>query len=202
MRRQLNPDLYPTTPSPPTSTPPNPSDPAADSDSDSPPPGVVRPPTLSRRLTQAQRNRRRAARLKAALHSEVSATSALHRQIQRLPVILSALRRQQKVQERRREVIARLKATQPDRQPRLGPYPQGEAAPPEVPLTEELTGSVREVRVSVNVVKDAMRRMEQRGMVEVRKRVTPHRRYKMRGYDRYKDSKEVGVLPQYTRKGE
>ena len=200
VRRQLNPDLFPTsdpTPSPSTTQPD-----LADSDSDSSPPGVPRPPTLDRRLTQAQRNRRRAIRLKAALHSQASASTALHRQLQRLPVILSALRRQQKVQERRRAVIARLKATRPDRQPRLGPYPQGEAAPPEVPLSEELTGSVREVRVSVNVVKDAMRRMEQRGMVEVRKRVKPHRRYALKEFERYKPSREEGVLPQYPRKGD
>ena len=216
VRRQLNPDLFPS-PSPglPSSAERSDSAPAGSSDSalvdedmdddEATAIGVHRPPTVDRRLTQAQRNRRAAARLKAALHSSAASTAALHRQLTRLPVILSSLRKQQKAQQRRAEVIARLKATQPDRRPRLGPYPQTreDMAVPEVALPHELRGSVRQVRVSVNVVKDAMRRMEERGLVEVRRRVKPtQRRYALKRFDRYKESKEEGVLPQYPRKGD
>ena len=166
---------------------------------------LPRPPTVPRRLTQTQRNRQRAQRLKAALQSQVASAAALDRQLQRLPVIISALRQQEKRAERRRLVIARLKATQPDRQPRLGPYEQRGAADavPDVPLPEELSGSVRELPVSLHVVRDAMKRIESRRLLESRQRLKPgKRRYKLRQYDRYKDSKEEGRLPQYERKGD
>ena len=209
VRRQLNPDLFPS-PTPVLATRSGSLDSAVavegmDDGDDDVAVGVHRPPTVDRRLTQAQRNRRAASRLKAALHSSAASTAALHRQLTRLPVILSSIRKQQKAQQRRAEVIARLKATQPDRRPRLGPYPQTreDMAVPEVALPHELRGSVREVRVSVNVVKDAMRRMEERGLVEVRRRVKPtQRRYALRQFDRHKESREEGVLPQYPRKGD
>ena len=201
VRRQLNPDLFPS--SDPTPTPATDAPKAEEEEEEGDGGlGVHRPPTVDRRLTQAQRNRRRAARLKAALHSEAAGTAALHRQLTRLPVILSSLKKAERAQEKRKAVIARLKATQPMHHPRLGPYPQVVEAPPEVALTDELSGSVREVRVSVNVVKDAMRRMEERRLIEVRRKVKGNRRYAMKEFERYKESKEEGILPQYPRKGD
>jgi len=100
-------------------------------------------------------------------------------------------------------VIRRLKEKTPDRMPRLGPYKQeeGRRTTDEVRLDDEMSGRLRDVRVSVHVMSDAMRRLQERGLVEVRKRVAGQtRRYKLKEFERYKDSKEEGVLPQYVRK--
>jgi len=164
--------------------------------------GVMRPPTLSRPLTQTQRNKREQHKMKVRLLSSHSQQSRLHKQIERIPLLLQAVRKQQALESKRRAVIARLKQRTPDRMARLGPYKQEEGRrAEEVRLDDEISGRMRDVRVSVHVVSDAMRRLQERGLVEVRKRVAGQmRRYKLKEYERYKDSKEEGVLPQYVRK--
>ena len=164
--------------------------------------GIMRPPTLSRPLTQTQRNKRHQHRMKQRILSEHSQQSRLHKQIDRIPLLLQTVQKQQAMADKRRAVIQRLKQQTPDRMPRLGPYKQEEGRrAEEVRLDDEISGRLRDVRVSVHVVSDAMRRLQERGLVEVRKRVTGQtRRYKLKEYERYKDSKEEGVLPQYIRK--
>ena len=164
--------------------------------------GVMRPPTLSRPLTQTQRNKREQHRLKQRVLSSHSQQSRLHKQIDRIPLILQTVQKQQAAADKRRAIIERLKRQTPDRMPRLGPYKQEEGRrAEEVRLDGEMSGRMRDMRVSVHVLGDAMRRLQDRGLVEVRKRVTGMtRRYKLKEYERYKDSKEEGVLPQYVRK--
>ena len=209
IKQQLNPDDYIhtiTTPAS-TSTPPSSSagvssdvDAAAAEGEDAK--GVMRPPTLSRPLTQTQRNKREQHKMKQRMLSEHSQQSRLHKQIDRIPLILQTVHKQQALADKRRAIIQRLKQHTPDRLPRLGPYKQEEGKRvEEVRLDDEISGRLRDVRVSVHVVSDAMRRLQERGLVEVRKRVTgQNRRYKLKEYERYKDSKEEGVLPQYVRK--
>ena len=207
IKQQLNPDDYPDSSSAALALPTAASDAGVKEEDgeqgeDGDVKGVMRPPTLSRPLTQTQRNKREQHRLKQRLVSEHSRQARLHKQIDRIPLILRTVHKQQALASKRRAIIDRLKQHTPDRMPRLGPYRQEEARrAEEVRLDGEMSGRVRDVRVSVHVVSDAMRRLHERGLVEVRKRVTGQmRRYKLKEYERYKDSKEEGVLPQYVRK--
>ena len=206
IKRYLNPDDYPEVLTPPASSsttivpPTSATDEMEEGSEDVK--GVMRPPTLSRPLTQTQRNKREQHKLKQRSSSEQSQQSRLHKQIDRIPLILQNVQKQQALADKRRAIIQRLKQHTPDRMPRLGPYKQEEGRRvEEVRLDDEMTGRLRDVRVSVHLMGDAMRRLQERGLVEVRKRVAGQmRRYKLKEYERYKDWKEEGVLPQYVRK--
>jgi hypothetical protein len=151
-------------------------------------PSIKVNPTSSVKFSQTKRNK---LAVKASNKAKAQAAideKQLAKFVNRLPVLLSELKKEDKHLAKERVRIEGLKETNPDHKPKLGRY-QEEVLFPEVALTEELPvdGSFRALKPSTHMVKDQFNRFQQRHLIETRKKVKAHKGNKVRSYQRYKD---------------
>eukprot|EP00708_Paratrimastix_pyriformis_P004877 GAFH01003821.1.p1 GENE.GAFH01003821.1~~GAFH01003821.1.p1 ORF type:complete len:281 (-),score=43.09 GAFH01003821.1:40-858(-) len=137
-------------------------------------------PTLPKkrpeRLTQADRNRKTRQRL---LEQEQKRLAAEKKQKQELP----RMRQMKKeILAHEEELLARMqerKKRRAERAPRIGPL-RTDVAPVDVPLTEELADDLAHVKPASHLLKDQYRLFQEKGIIEARNKVKPHRRYKLK----------------------
>ncbi|KAL3651871.1 hypothetical protein CASFOL_004873 [Castilleja foliolosa] len=122
-------------------------------------------PRKSKKVTRVELNRR--ARRKGVLKAEADAKKLeeMSKDIDSLPNILQEIAKEDEEKDRRhlRRVVAkkeRLKA----RPPRMGKY-KFDPAPMQVLLTEEKTGSLRQLKGCCTLVKDRFKSLEKRGLI-------------------------------------
>jgi hypothetical protein len=122
---------------------------------------------------------------------------ALGKFVKRLPVLVSELRKADKLAAKERERIETAKLLHPDRgqNPRLGKVADHQVELfPEVALTDELPegGALRALKPSFNVVRDQFSRFQERHLIEPRLRVKRTKAlHKPRTYDRYKNETQA-----------
>ncbi|XWS07583.1 hypothetical protein CRYUN_Cryun41cG0001400 [Craigia yunnanensis] len=128
-------------------------------------PATEKRPSKTRRVTRVELNKR--ARRKELQRKEAEAKKAkeLSEDIDSLPNILQEIAKEDEEKQKKhlRRVISkqeRLKACPP----RLGKY-KFQPAPPQVLLSEELTGSLRKLKGCATLARDRFKSLEKRGLI-------------------------------------
>lgn len=122
------------------------------------------PKKKKKRLSKSDRNRQQRARLATQKREQDKKDKKLLTQLARADVITKEVIKEEKANMKKKEEIAVLKATQPDRRPRLGKHQYHEEFPT-VPLSDELTGSLRTVKTSHNVLRDQFKSFQNKNMI-------------------------------------
>eukprot|EP00127_Corallochytrium_limacisporum_P003532 Clim_evm15s150 gene=Clim_evmTU15s150 len=128
------------------------------------------------RKTRQQRLRERARRLEELKLKEAKQVR------QQEALIFSNAKIRTQIEAEREAIRARkerAKAKKASRKERLSRYKEKEELP-DVLLTDELTSSLRGLEPQGNVMKDRFKSLTKRGIIEIRKRVIPHRKYKQK----------------------
>ncbi|XP_034923808.1 ribosome biogenesis protein NOP53 isoform X1 [Populus alba] len=122
-------------------------------------------PTQKKRVTRVELNKRARRKEQEKKETEVKKKQKLSKGIDSLPDIIQEIAKEDEEKHKRniRRIVAkqeRLKA----RPPRLGRH-KFEPAPIQVPLSEEITGSLRKIKGCCTLVKDRFKSLEKRGLV-------------------------------------
>eukprot|EP00898_Chlorokybus_atmophyticus_P001907 jgi/Chlat1/2717/Chrsp180S02880 len=131
------------------------------------------PAVLRRREkhTRADLNKKKRAREQARLEAEVSRRKKLRKELDRLPEIESELGEEERARALRK---LRLETSREDKRKelprRLGKHKFEPEAPP-VLLTEEVSGSLRQLKSVVSLTKDRFKSLQRRELIEPRVRV-------------------------------
>ncbi|KAL3834780.1 hypothetical protein ACJIZ3_009516 [Penstemon smallii] len=126
---------------------------------------VEKRPVKKERITRVKLNRRARQKERLKAEAEVKKMGALSKEIDSLPNIIQEIAKEdeEKHNRRLRRVVAkhdRLKT----RPPRFGKY-KFDPAPLQVLLSEEKTGSLRQLKGCCTLVKDRFKSLEKRGLV-------------------------------------
>ncbi|KAK6143195.1 hypothetical protein DH2020_023543 [Rehmannia glutinosa] len=122
-------------------------------------------PHKTKKVTRVELNRRARRKEKLKAEEEAKKVEELSKDIDSLPNIMQEIAKEDEEKEKRhlRRIIAkqeRLKA----RPPRLGKY-KFEPAPIQVLLSEEKTGSLRQLKGCCTLVRDRFKSLEKRGLI-------------------------------------
>ncbi|KAB5544422.1 hypothetical protein DKX38_012534 [Salix brachista] len=121
--------------------------------------------TQTKRVTRVELNKRARRKEQGKKEAEVKKKQKLSKGIDSLPDIIQEIAKEdeEKLKRNIRRIVSkqeRLKA----RPPRLGRH-KFEAAPIQVPLSEEITGSLRKIKGCCTLVRDRFKSLEKRGLV-------------------------------------
>lgn len=125
---------------------------------------IITKKKAKRALSKAERNRQKRIAAKKREQEKAKKEKSFLKQLGRVEIIQKEVAKQERKKQQEKEKIEHLKATQPDRRPRLGKH-KFEEAHPEVPLTEELKGSLRETKTSVHGLRDQFKRFQEKNMI-------------------------------------
>ncbi|KAL9365138.1 hypothetical protein Peur_043011 [Populus x canadensis] len=122
-------------------------------------------PTQTKRVTRVELNKRARRKEQEKKEAAVKKKQKLSKGIDSLPDIIKEIAKEDEEKHKRniRRIVSkqeRLKA----RPPRLGRH-KFEPAPIQVPLSEEITGSLRKIKGCCTLVKDRFKSLEKRGLV-------------------------------------
>jgi len=147
---------------------------------------------VERRLTQAQRNKKKRKIERLELEKRKKAQKALKKQLQIIPEVLKTIDEEEKNTQMEHERLKEIKK-HPDKPLRLGKsLIQKEF--PEILLTEEVAGGhFRNIQPSVKLIKDQFKRFQERNLIEPRMKNRLKRRYKLKEYDRFKEPGESKI---------
>ena len=140
-------------------------------------------PVENKKMTRAQRNKQgrlkeRERQLEA--HREAKRRQAQENRVDAIAGEVKTIVAQQKKRADKNAVARAQKATAPAR---LGPQKyKNKVLAVEVPLTEELSGSLRRAKVKGSLLHDHMQSLHRRNIVEPRKLVGKRRRYRLKTY--------------------
>lgn len=152
------------------------------------------------RLTKSERNRRKRLKERERAQEEAAKRRWLAKQLDRVDVILSGIKKEEKMQAtrraKRRERIEALLA-----KPRIGGHVPKPLLP-EFARPEQISGSIRSAPVLGSLLLDEQRRMEEQVLVEpiatVSKVKKPLRKRPVKFYDRYSHSdRRIGGPSQF-----
>ncbi|KAA3482031.1 P60-like protein [Gossypium australe] len=122
-------------------------------------------PLKTKRVTRVELNKRARRKEQQKKEAEAKRAEEFSKDIDNLPDILQEIAKEDEEKQKRhlRKAIAkqeRLKACPP----RLGKY-KFQAAPPQVLLSEELTGSLRKLKGCATLARDRFKSLEKRGLI-------------------------------------
>ncbi|TYH51987.1 hypothetical protein ES332_D10G319500v1 [Gossypium tomentosum] len=122
-------------------------------------------PLKTKRVTRVELNKRARRKEQQKKEAEAKKTQEFSKDIDNLPDILQEIAKEDEEKQKRhlRKAIAkqeRLKACPP----RLGKY-KFQPAPPQVLLSEELTGSLRKLKGCATLARDRFKSLEKRGLI-------------------------------------
>ncbi|KAG8479964.1 hypothetical protein CXB51_024996 [Gossypium anomalum] len=122
-------------------------------------------PLKTKRVTRVELNKRARRKEQQKKEAEAKKAEEFSKDIDNLPDILQEIAKEDEEKQKRnlRKAIAkqeRLKACPP----RLGKY-KFQAAPPQVLLSEELTGSLRKLKGCATLARDRFKSLEKRGLI-------------------------------------
>jgi hypothetical protein len=141
---------------------------------------VPAPKTASRPLTSKDRNKAKRRQMNLEAQRAKAAPKAVNKQIDQLPEIISS------IDEEERKILGRPKADIV-RAPRLGKFKHTPHIP-EALLSDELgTGSLREIKASINVLSDQLQRFQHKNMIETRIK-TKAKRHDRKGWSKLYDA--------------
>jgi len=147
---------------------------------------------VARKLSITERNKKAAAKERRAKQEALEAERALQRKVvNRLPILLKQMAKEEKIRAKERARIEELKRTNPDHAPKLSKYKEASNFP-DFALTEELPqdGSMRKLRPSSHVVADAFDRFRKRHLIETRVKVKSKTSHSVKLVERFKDWEE------------
>jgi len=153
------------------------------------------------RKTRAQRNKEKIEKLKAEeLAAAKQAKQHLH-QINRIKAIQKEIKKEEKEMEIKTLVRQEKKV---ENETRPGKYGPGKfmGSEPEFLLPEEVSSSLRQLVPPANNIQDRFTSLQKRNMLEVRKRVAPHRKYKLKQVEKWRKKlpEEIDDLVKMKRK--
>lgn len=121
-------------------------------------------------LTKADRNKQKRNKAKAQELARQKEDEKAMKQFSRVDVIEKEVLKEEKKLKGKRETVAHLKATAPDRRAVLGKH-RFEEAFPVVPLTDDIKGgNLRQMKPSIHVVRDQFQRFQSKNVIETTKR--------------------------------
>ncbi|XWS65777.1 hypothetical protein CRYUN_Cryun05aG0142800 [Craigia yunnanensis] len=128
-------------------------------------PATEKRPSKTKRVTRVELNKRARRKELQRKEAEAKKSEELSKGIDSLPAILQEIVKEDEEKQKKhlRRVIAkqeRLKACPP----RLGKY-KFQPAPPQVLLSEELTGSLRKLKGCPTLARDRFKSLEKRGLI-------------------------------------
>ena len=135
------------------------------------------------RLTQAKRNKRERAKQAAKRQQKEKDAKEKLKQLDQLQQISKEVEVMSSEQLLRQEKRAAARIVAQTKPLRLGKHKFQEASlVMEVPLTEELKGSLRAARPKGNLLGDRLKSLQKRNVIEPRKRLGKRRRYRLKEY--------------------
>ncbi|GMI87333.1 SMALL ORGAN 4 [Hibiscus trionum] len=140
-------------------------DDASDDDMNEDDPAIEKMPLKTKRVTRVELNKRARRKELHKKEAEAKKKQEFTKDIDNLPDILQEIAKEDEEKQKKhlRKVIAkqeRLKACPP----RLGKY-KFQPAPPQVLLSEELTGSLRKLKGCATLARDRFKSLEKRGLI-------------------------------------
>ncbi|KAK8623443.1 hypothetical protein V6N13_118328 [Hibiscus sabdariffa] len=140
-------------------------DSGSDDDINEDDPAIERRPLKTKRVTRVELNKRARKKELHKKEAEAKKKQELTKDIDNLPDILQEIAKEDEEKQKKhlRKAIAkqeRLKACPP----RLGKY-KFQPAPPQVLLSEELTGSLRKLKGCATLARDRFKSLEKRGLI-------------------------------------
>lgn len=153
------------------------------------------------RKTKSQRNKEKAERLKAEDITAAKEAKRLAHQLNRVKAIKKEIRAEE-AQSGAKEADRINKRN--EKQLRPGKYGPGKMMEeqPDFLLPEEVSSSLRKLVTSSNAVKDRFTSLQKRNLIEVRKKVAPHRKYKLKKVEKWRKKlpEELDELVKLKRK--
>lgn len=153
------------------------------------------------RKTRVQRNKEKAEKLKVEELAAAKQSKQYLHQINRI----KAIKKEIKTEEKEKEAVTL--ARQEKRalnETRPGKYGPGKfmGSEPEFLLPEEVSSSLRQLVTPANNVQDRFTSLQKRNMLEIRKRVVPHRKYKLKSVEKWRKKlpEEMDELVKMKRK--
>lgn len=157
---------------------------------------TVKPIVPENRVTKTQRNRRARHEAMMREHEKRRKEREHRKQLHNLKNIVADVDEEER---KKKERLARRRARREEeertgkRRPNLGNQVMGDEFP-DIILTDEVTGSLRSTPTTLKAVKDQMRRIQAKNLIEPRRRHKLRRRYKKITYKRRKDKFELNAL--------
>jgi len=153
------------------------------------------------RKTRAQRNKEKIEKLKAEELAAAKQTKQHLHQINRIKAIQKEIKKEEKEMEIKTLVRQEKKV---ENETRPGKYGPGKfmGSEPEFLLPEEVSSSLRQLVPPANNIQDRFTSLQKRNMLEVRKRVAPHRKYKLKQVEKWRKKlpEEIDDLVKMKRK--
>lgn len=153
------------------------------------------------RKTRSQRNKEKAEKLKTEEAAAAKETKQYLHQINRIKALKKEIRKEEN--EREEQTLER-QAKKTINETRPGKYGPGKfiGAEPEFLLPEEVSSSLRQLVTPANNVQDRFTSFQKRNMLEIRKKVAPHRKYKLKKVEKWRKKlpEEMDELVKMKRK--
>lgn len=150
-------------------------------------------PVVVQRKTRVQRNREKAEKQKAAEFAAAKTEKQLAKQLNRV----RAIKREITVEERKMAAITAERQEKKEVNAlRPGKYGPGKLIEeqPEFQLPEEVSSSLRKLAVPTNSIQERFLSMQKRNLIEVRKKVNPHRKYKLKEVEKWRKKLPEEIL--------
>jgi len=145
----------------------------------------ITPSSAPERKTKSQRNKEKAERIKTEEIAAAKEAKRIAHQLNRVKAIKKEIRAEA-AQTDAKEADRTEKRT--EKQLRPGKYGPGKLMEeqPDFLLPEEVSPSLRQLVNSSNSVKDRFTSLQKRNLIEVRKKVAPHRKYKLKTVEKWR----------------
>lgn len=145
----------------------------------------IAPSVAPDRKTKSQRNKEKAERVKVEDIAAAKEAKRLAHQLNRVKAIKKEIKTEE-AQTNAKEADRTAKRT--EKQLRPGKYGPGKLMEeqPEFLLPEEVSSSLRQLVNSTNTVKDRFTSLQKRNLIEIRRKVAPHRKYKLKTVEKWR----------------
>ncbi|KAL5272281.1 hypothetical protein ACHWQZ_G000487 [Mnemiopsis leidyi] len=153
------------------------------------------------RKTRVQRNREKAEKLKMEEAAALRENKQYLHQINRIKAIKKEIRKEEKKMETKTSARQEKKAINETRPGKYGPG-KFMGSEPDFLLPEEVSSSLRKLVTPANNLQDRFTSLQKRNMLEVRKKVMPHRKYKLKHVEKWRKKlpEEIDELVKMKRK--
>jgi len=140
---------------------------------------------VTARKTRAQRNKEKIEKLKTEELATAKQRKQYLHQINRIKAIKKEIKNEEKEMETK-TLVRQEKKTLNETRP--GKYGPGKflVTEPDFVLPEEVSSSLRQLVIPANNVQERFTSLQKRNMLEVRKKVVPHRKYKLKKVEKWR----------------